>query len=146
MRGNTVTNTESQPGRNGGRLRVGNPGNKGGGRIKDELRAELVESFEVGLQKLKQRIYSSKTTTGELVRIVDLFGRYALPYIQEDEPPQVDLSLLSDSALKELERASRGRTALWVESASLEELREWARKDAKGEPTFIVVDYTNKSQ
>ncbi|MEG3906210.1 hypothetical protein QUA20_31250 [Microcoleus sp. Pol7_A1] len=142
-----MRNTATQSGRNGGRLKVGNPGNKGGGRIKDELRLELVECFEVGIQKLKLRLFRDSMSTGELVRLVDLLGKYALPYVvEENEPPQIDLSMLSLSALKELEAASKGRTALWVESASLEELREWARKDAKGEPTFIVLDYTKESQ
>jgi hypothetical protein len=133
-----------QSGRNGGRLKVGNPGNKGGGRIKNDLKAELVECFEVALLKLKQRIYADKMKTGELVRVVDLVGRYAFPYVQEEEPPQIDLSMLSDSALAELELASRGHGAIWIESATVEELREWARNDAKGEPTFIVIDYTKE--
>lgn len=142
--GNTVANTATQAGRNGGRLKVGNPGNRGGGRIREELRSELVECFEIGLQKLKQRIYRDSMTTGELVRLVDLMGKYAYPYLQEEEPPQIDLSMLSDSALEELEKASRGRCANWIDSATVEELREWARKDAKGEPTFIVIDHTSE--
>ena len=35
---NSVPNTV-QPGKNGGRLRRGNPGNKGGGRLPDEYKA-----------------------------------------------------------------------------------------------------------
>ena len=142
--GNTVANTATQAGRNGGRLKVGNPGNRGGGRIREDLRAELVECFELGLQKLKLRIHRDGMSTGELVRLVDLMGKYAYPYLQEEEPSQIDLSMLSDSALAELERASRGRCANWIEGASLEELQEWARKDAKGEPTFIVIDHTKE--
>ena len=141
-----MTNTAMQSGRNGGRLKVGNPGNRGGGRIREELRSELVECFEIGLQKLKQRIYRDGMTTGELVRLVDLMGKYAYPVLQEDEPSEIDLSMLSDSALAELEKASRGRCANWIDGASLEELQEWARKDAKGEPTFIVIDYTKETR
>lgn len=144
--GNTVINTAMQAGRNGGQLKVGNPGNKGGGRIKEELRAELVECFELGIQQLKKRLYRDGMSTGELVRLVDLMGRYAIPYIQEGEPPQIDLEMLSDSALAELEKASRGRCANWIDSATVEELREWARKDAKSEPTFIVLDYTKETR
>lgn len=139
-----MTNTVMQAGRNGGRLKVGNTGNRGGGRIKEELRSELVECFELGLAKLRERLQRDDQTTGELVRVVDLMGKYAYPYLQEEEPPQIDLSMLSDSALEELERASRGHGAIWIESATVEELREWARNDAKGEPTFIVIDYTKE--
>ncbi|MEG4104368.1 hypothetical protein QUA25_28075, partial [Microcoleus sp. Pol17C6] len=79
-----MRNTATQSGRNGGRLKVGNPGNKGGGRIKDELRLELVECFEVGIQKLKLRLFRDSMSTGELVRLVDLLGKYALPYVVEE--------------------------------------------------------------
>lgn len=141
-----MANTATQAGRNGGRLKVGNPGNKGGGRIKEELRSELVECFELGLQKLKLRIHRDGMSTGELVRLVDLMGKYAYPVLLEEEPSEVDLSMLSDSALAELEKASRGRCANWIDSATVEELQEWARKDAKGEPTFIVIDYTKETR
>ena len=103
---------------------------------------ELVECFELGLQKLKLRIHRDGMSTGELVRLVDLMGKYAYPYLQEEEPSEIDLSMLSESALSELEKASRGRCDNWIDSATVEELREWARKDAKSEPTFIVIDHT----
>ena len=139
-----MTNTAMQSGRNGGRLKVGNPGNKGGGRIKEELRLELVECFELGLQKLKLRIHRDGMSTGELVRLVDLMGKYAYPVLLEEEPSEIDLSMLSDSALAELEKASRGHGALWADSASEEELRDYARKTVNGQATFIVIDHTSE--
>lgn len=122
-----MANTVMQSGRNGGRLKVGNPGNRGGGRIKESLRVELVQCFETGVEKLRQRMYHQSTTTGELVRLVDFMGKYAFPYLHEPEEPEEDV----------LE---------WIEGASIEELRDWARKDAKGQPTVIVIDHTKEAR
>ena len=83
-----------QSGRNGGQLKVGNTGNKGGGRRPDQLRALARASLEKGLARLEQRLDEPEISTAELIRIVEILLRYGIgPALGESvvERPEVPL-------------------------------------------------------
>jgi len=66
-------------GKNGGSLRSGNPGNKGGGRRPDHIRATARESLDVALEVLHDRLSTPESlTTGELLKVLDLLLRYGI--------------------------------------------------------------------
>lgn len=67
------------PGRNGGRLRRGNPGNRGGrGRAPAEIRATCREKFDTLLPKLERIAKARKSKDADKVRAIDVLGRYGM--------------------------------------------------------------------
>jgi hypothetical protein len=79
------------PAPGGGQLRRGNPGNKGGGRrpnvVREEIRTLLDED---GLKELKRRFSSrniKKIPHQDLVRYLDVLGKYGLGAKQEISGP-----------------------------------------------------------
>lgn len=74
---NTVKNTV-RAARNGGSLKTGNPGNRGGGRRPDHLRALARETLGRGLALLDERLADPALSTSELLKAVDLLMRYGI--------------------------------------------------------------------
>jgi hypothetical protein len=73
---------------NGGLLRVGNPGNKGGGRPKSEVKAALRLSFEQRIPVLEQIADNPSEQAKDRIRAVVALGQHSdLP-----EPDQSDIS------------------------------------------------------
>jgi hypothetical protein len=82
-------------GRNGGTLRVGNPGNKGGGRRPDELRALARESLAVALERVSERLRAPDLQDAELVKLAELLLKYGIGPAQAEGPmerpsPRID--------------------------------------------------------
>lgn len=89
-------------GRNGGQLKTGNPGNKGGGRRPDHIRAVARESLALALGMLDDRLRDPEFSTAELLRALDLFLRYGIgPALPEslNERPMVPMSESLDTFL-----------------------------------------------
>jgi len=80
----------TRAGCNGGKLRSGNPGNKGGGRRPDLIRSVVRGSLETALGLLESRLRDPELGTAELVKIVELLLRYgigpALPECFSERP------------------------------------------------------------
>jgi hypothetical protein len=74
---NTVPDTARQPGKYGGWLKRGNPGNKGGGRQKDRVRETCLLGFEERIHWLR-KIADGKiaATVKERLTALDLLGKY----------------------------------------------------------------------
>lgn len=68
----------TRAGCNGGTLRSGNPGNKGGGRRPDLIRSVVRQSLETALGLLDSRLRDPELGTAELVKIVELLLRYGI--------------------------------------------------------------------
>lgn len=74
---NTVANTV--PGRNGGRLRAGGkPGNKGGGRPKDEVRAACALAFDKRIKRLTMIADGKIDGAGieQQLKAIDMLAKY----------------------------------------------------------------------
>lgn len=72
------------PGKNGGWLRPGNPGNKGGtGRPKDRLRNLACDGFEKTFKQISQKADSEELATPELLNFFDKCGKYGIGTQQE---------------------------------------------------------------
>jgi hypothetical protein len=77
--GGTVDNSvgKTVPGRNGGRLKVGNPGNKGGtGRPPAVIRQRCAETFDRFLVKAEAILKSKTASHGDKLKALDLLGKY----------------------------------------------------------------------
>gem|GEM_PF-4147843 len=88
MSTNSVTNSVSpslRSGNNGGTLRTGNPGNKGGGRRPDHIRAAARESLDLALDVLDERLRDRESlSTHDLLKALDLLLRYGIgPALKE---------------------------------------------------------------
>ena len=79
-----MKNTATQAGRNGGRLKVGNPGNSGGGRRPDQLRAMARDSLEKCLARLEERLDDPDLATSDIVRITELLLKYGIGPAQSE--------------------------------------------------------------
>lgn len=93
----------TREGKNGGALRSGNPGNKGGGRRPDHIRAAARESLDVALEVLRNRLNTPESlTTGELLKLLDLLFRYSIGPAQPEtdaERPSIPMSEQLESML-----------------------------------------------
>lgn len=89
---------EKRPGKRGGLLNTGNPGNKGGGRPKDEIRAHLQQSLEgcagyiaellAAYEGIRKEYRDGKISHAqfieigikipELCRVTDVLGKYSI--------------------------------------------------------------------
>lgn len=67
-----------RPGKNGGRLRSGNPGNAGGGRPPYQIRRSCREDFDELRAKLVTIARSRKAKDADRIRAIDVLGRYGL--------------------------------------------------------------------
>ena len=86
-------------GRNGGRLNNGGtPGNKGGGRPKDEVRAAMQEGLEKANSKLIEMLDLPDLTPEQTTRIADVFGKYSIGTKQETETRVIDDKILESVA------------------------------------------------
>jgi hypothetical protein len=93
---NFVRNSEqslSRNGRNGGKLRSGNPGNKGGGRRPDQIRALARTHLEYALNELGTRIHDPNISLYELLRATDLLMKYGVGPANIDRTPNDDSSV-----------------------------------------------------
>lgn len=63
-------------GRNGGTLKIGNPGNKGGGRLPEELRGRCREALNEALSALEKKIPIMRPA--DLIRTVELLAKYGI--------------------------------------------------------------------
>ena len=70
-----------QPG--GGSLRTGNPGNRGGGRTPDELRALMREPLAKAIPLVVKMIHDSDTGSRDRLAAVDFLARYSIGTKQE---------------------------------------------------------------
>jgi hypothetical protein len=99
MSENSVANSVRRPlreGKNGGSLKTGNPGNTGGGRRPDHIRAAARESLDRALDVLHERLGTPETlTTMELLKVLDLLLRYGIGPAQPEncaERPSAPMS------------------------------------------------------
>lgn len=84
-----------RPGRNGGTLQTGNPGNAGGGRIPSEVRQLALEKFANRLERLDQ------IAGGEAVLARVGNGKKKLPAtVREQRAAIVDLAKLGGMAIR----------------------------------------------
>ncbi len=69
------------PRHGGGLLRVGNPGNAGGGRHPDAQRQQARDLVDLAMEEIRARLVSKKypMSMDELVRAVAALGRIGLP-------------------------------------------------------------------
>jgi len=75
---NSVNNSV-QNGRNGGTLRVGNPGNKGGpGRPPSKIREIARDEWAALIPMLRRVARSAKEATSDRLRAADQLGKYGL--------------------------------------------------------------------
>jgi hypothetical protein len=81
---NSVTMSATMPGRNGGTLRRGNPGNAGGtGQPPSAIREKLRGSFEKRV-KVLETIADDKTADAcDRIRAVDTMAKYGLGALQD---------------------------------------------------------------
>lgn len=95
---NSVRNTE-QPGRNGGRLRRGNPGNKGGGRPTSEIRQRCADSFDKHIATAEAILADKDASNGDKIRALDVLGKYAgLQKIEHDNRDATLEDLMREAA------------------------------------------------
>jgi hypothetical protein len=74
---NSVDNTV-QPGKNGGKLRKGNPGNKGGtGRPPAEIRQRCADGFDRHIATAEAILNSPDASNTDKIRALDVLGKYA---------------------------------------------------------------------
>jgi hypothetical protein len=67
-----------QPGNNGGTLRRGNPGNKGGsGRPPAEIRQRCADGFYRHISKAEQILNAKDASNADKIRALDVLGKYA---------------------------------------------------------------------
>lgn len=77
---------EKQEQPHGGALLTGGvPGNKGGGRPKDAVRAVMQEGLEKANEKLIAMLEQADLTPEQTTRIADVFGKYSIGTKQEVE-------------------------------------------------------------
>lgn len=98
----SVGKTVENSGRNGGKLRVGNPGNRGGGRPKDKVREACALAFEKRIPALAS-IADGKVegaSVGDRIKAIDTLGKYA--GLQKIETENLNTTL--DDLMREAEK------------------------------------------
>lgn len=93
------------PAWNGGVLRVGNPGNKGGGRPRDEVRQVMLDGLEKALPRLLK--LSESTEPAIALKATEMLAKYGLGTSNELDTKVDDKRVLSRE-----ERAKRALTLL----------------------------------
>ena len=74
----TVENTEANIGRNGNRLKRGNPGNKGGtGRPPAAIRQRCADGFDRHIATAEKILADKNASNGDKIRALDVLGKYA---------------------------------------------------------------------
>jgi hypothetical protein len=102
---NTVDNTVTRPGANGGRLKTGNLGNRGGpGRPPSEIRQLCAEKFYKHVPKAEAILRSKQSSDADKLRALDLLGKYG--GLQKIETATRDETL--EDLLREAAASDRG--------------------------------------
>lgn len=65
------------PGRNGGRLRRGNPGNKGGRGMPSKVREACLRSFAARVKILRKIADDTESSQRDRLAAMELLGKYA---------------------------------------------------------------------
>lgn len=97
-----MENIEYQPGKNGGRLQIGNPGNKGGGRPKDRVRSAALRGTQKAIEGLLNMLDSDanqrddfKLTASEKIKIAQALGSLSIGTRHEVEQVVRDPEIVS---------------------------------------------------
>ena len=100
MSENTVENTV-RPVLNGGHFITGNPGNKGGGRPKSEVRAACASAFDARIPKLQEIADNANGTysSSDVLKALDMLGKYGgLQQVDQTSGDQAIKSVVIDAS------------------------------------------------
>lgn len=96
---NTGENSGSRviPGPHGGSIRTGgNPGNKGGGRPKDEIRALCASNLAKATELIQKRLeQESELTLEQIIKAADVSGKYSIGTKSEVDTVVKDPEIIS---------------------------------------------------
>lgn len=95
----------TRPGKHGGRLLTGNPGNKGGtGRPPDAIRATCRDSFDTRIATLEQIADDTNADPALRIRAIEALAKYGLGTTTDNTHriSRADLEKLTDAELESL--------------------------------------------